>query len=211
MKPIFLYKKLYSSFGLQGWWPAERTFEVCVGAILTQNTSWGNVEKALNNLKKEKRLDAKKISAMKNKELAELIRPAGYYNQKASYLKEFCLYLKKYNFNLNKFFSKKIPELRKELLSIKGIGPETADSMILYAAEKPVFVVDAYTKRIINRLYNRKYDDYNKLQEFFHENLPEDAGLFNEFHALLVRLGKDYCRKKKPLCRECPLRKECSF
>jgi len=211
MALIELYNKLYSSFGSQGWWPAERKFEMCIGAILTQNTSWGNVEKALQNLKKEKKLDARKIASMKKKELAELIRPAGYYNQKASYLKEFCLHLKKYDFSLNKMFEKKLPELRKELLSVKGIGPETADSIILYAAEKPIFVVDAYTKRIINRVYNEKYKNYNELQELFHKNLPKETKLFNEFHALLVKLGKGYCRKEKPLCSKCPLRKECSF
>ncbi|MBU1120508.1 MAG: endonuclease III domain-containing protein [archaeon] len=212
MTPIQLYKKLYASFGSQHWWPASSRFEVIVGAILTQSTSWNNVEKAIKNLRKAKLLNSRKIASAKKQKIAGLIKPALYFNQKALYLQEFCRYLgKNYNHNLNKLFSKELPALRKELLSLKGIGEETADSIILYAAEKPIFVVDAYTKRILKRIYGKGDLGYVEVQSFFHSALPKNTKLFNEFHALLVKLGKDYCKKNNPLCRECPVLNSCDF
>lgn len=209
MQSLNLYKKLYSHFGPQHWWPAKSKFEVCVGAILTQNTAWQNVEKAIENLKKERALSIKKIVEMNNKKLAKLIKPSGYYNQKAKKLKFFCKYLlDNYKGDLNKFFNKPISELRAELLSLHGIGNETADSIILYAAEKPVFVVDAYTTRFLGRFYAKAGLGYVEVQQFFESQLPKDALLFNEFHALLVEFGKNYC-KKNPECRECFLQSSC--
>ncbi|MBU2100186.1 endonuclease, partial [Candidatus Micrarchaeota archaeon] len=183
--------------------------EVCFGAILTQNTSWLNVEKAIIELNKKELIDAEKIFSIKKQKLAETIRSAGYFNQKSGYLKSFCLHLKKYNYSVNEFFSFS-PDLSKELLSIKGIGKETADSILLYSAQKPFFVVDAYTKRIISRLNGEKEKSYDELQNFFHSNLKNDSALFNEFHALFVEHAKQFCQKK-PLCKKCFLRKECVF
>lgn len=215
-----IYYILLKRFGKQGWWPlsvngipahngkrpsSERDkFEICAGAILTQNTNWKNVEKAIVNLNMENLLDIKKINKINKKRLANLIKSSGYYNQKASKLKIFADYvIKNYNGKLGLFFKKKINELRDELLSIKGIGPETADSIILYAAEKPVFVIDAYTKRIFLRLGICKKDvKYDELQKIFHKNLPLDVSLFKEYHALIVELGKNFC-KSKARCELC--------
>ncbi len=228
MKAFQLYKKLFSEYNTQNWWPVteknktvpeyntrnflteKQKLEVCFGAILTQNTSWKNVEKAVIELNKKNLINPKKISRIKKEELAKLIKSAGYFNQKAVYLKEFCRHLKKYDYSLNKFFSKEGIELRKELLSIKGIGKETADSILLYSAQKPFFVVDAYTKRILGRLNGTKENNYDSLQDFFHLNLKKDLQLFNEFHALLVEHAKQFCQKK-PLCKNCFLRKQCIF
>ncbi len=211
MKPLTLYKTLYSHFGSQHWWPASTKFEVCIGAILTQNTAWQNVEKAIRNLRKEKVLSIKKIAGTNNKKLAGLIRSSGYYNQKAKRLNLFCKYLiKNYGGNLNKFFNKPIKELREELLSLHGIGEETADSIILYAAEKPSFVVDAYTKRFIERFYAKPNLSYVEVQSFFERQLPNNTKLFNEFHALIVEFCKRHCRKK-PVCEKCFLNKECCY
>ncbi len=223
---IKIYSTLLKKFGPQSWWPVtlegevtpkyhkkinknqKHKLEIIFGAILTQNTAWKNVEKAITNLNKHNLIDVKKINKIEQKRLAELIKPSGYYNQKAKKLKDFCNFLiRNYNGDLNKFFKKGIDELRKDLLSINGIGPETADSIILYAAEKPIFVIGAYTKRIFGRLGFRE-KTYNELQELFMKNLPKDYKLFNEYHALLVELGKHYCRKK-PLCADCALIKWC--
>lgn len=204
------FSKLMKIFGEQHWWPAKTKFEICVGAILTQNTSWKNVEMAICVLKTKRKLNIKAINSMRERELANLIRSAGYYNQKAATLKAFCHYvMRNYKGNLNSFLKKQIKELREELLSIRGIGPETADSIILYAAEKPTFVVDAYTERIIFRVFGIRFKNREKLKEFFEKNLPKNAALYNEFHALLVALGKNFC-KKRPLCSECPINKNCS-
>jgi endonuclease-3 related protein len=227
MQPLNLYKKLFSFFGEQNWWPVtskgkikpeykkrknlteKQKLEVCFGAILTQNTSWGNVEKAITGLNKRNLIDAKKILSIKKENLAEIIKSAGYFNQKSAYLKEFCLNLKKYNYSVNSFFSSSA-DLRKELLGIKGIGKETADSILLYSVQKPFFVVDAYTKRILSRINGEKEKSYDELQNFFHSTLKKDFELFNEFHALLVEHAKQFCQKK-PLCSKCFLRKECVF
>lgn len=202
-----VYKKLYSRFGPQHWWPAESPFEVAVGAILTQNTNWQNVEKALNNLKKNKLLVPRKLYGLSHKRLASLIRPAGYYNIKARRLKEFLKFLiKSYKGSLAVMSLADTQALRDELLCVNGIGPETADSILLYALDKPVFVVDAYTKRVLARHHFIKEEvEYGVIQDLFMRNLAAETKLFNEFHALIVRLGKECCTKKKPKCGICPL------
>lgn len=206
-----LYKTLYSYFGPQHWWPAKSKFEVCVGAILTQNTAWQNVEKAIANLKRAKKLSLQGILSLSEKELAELIKSAGYYNQKAKRLKLFCEYVEQnYAGSLKHFFNKPLAELREELLSLHGIGYETADSIILYAAEKPSFVIDAYAVRIMERFCNVKLKSRAELKQFFEDTLPKDVKLYNEYHALLVELAKNFC-KKKPLCNKCPINKKCYY
>ncbi|MCK4738583.1 MAG: endonuclease III domain-containing protein [Deltaproteobacteria bacterium] len=204
------YEKLLKTFGSQGWWPGRTNFEVIVGAILTQNTNWGNVERAIKNLKNAKALNVQGMNALEVEKLAELIRPSGYFNLKAKRLKAFLNYLfdnyGEGRTNLSKFLKNPIEDLRRELLSINGIGPETADSILLYAAYKPVFVLDAYTKRLLHRHglvgENATYDE---MQSLFMDNLNHSEKTFNEYHALIVRTGKDFCRPKKPLCEECPL------
>jgi len=202
-----IYKKLYSYFGPQYWWPGETPFEVMVGAILTQNTSWQNVDKAIRNLKTHKLLIADKLYKLEQQKLASLIRPAGYYNIKAKRLKHFLNFLfNSYDGDIKRMSQVDKTALRQELLSVNGIGPETADSILLYALNKPVFVVDAYTKRILlrHRLI-KEGASYQEVQDLFTRNLKKDAKLFNEYHALLVRLGKDFCLKKKGKCDICPL------
>lgn len=202
-----IYERLHASFGPQHWWPAKTPFEVMVGAILTQNTNWLNVEKAINNLKKNKLLEPQKLYRLSHRRLASLIRPAGYYNIKAKRLKSFLKFLLEYHRGKKKDMSLgQTPILRQQLLSVNGIGPETADSILLYALNKPVFVVDAYTKRILSRHRVIKEDTgYDEVQNLFMTNLKKDAKLFNEFHALLVKLGKDFCLKSRPKCQICPL------
>jgi len=201
------YNKLLRAFGPQHWWPGDTPFEVIVGAILTQNTAWTNVEKAIHNLKKAKLLTPGKLHDLSQDEIAKYIRPAGYFNIKAKRLKHFLNYLfDNYGGNLKKMFKKRTDALRRELLSVNGIGPETADSMLLYAGNHPVFVVDAYTKRIFSRHQVVKTDaDYHNIQELFMKNLPHVVKMFNEYHALIVKAGKDFCRTRKPLCSRCPL------
>lgn len=187
---------MYKVYGPQHWWPAKTKFEVIVGAILTQSTNWSNVEKAIINLHREKLLAADKLHDLSVEKLALLIRSSGYYNQKAIKLKNFLNYFfKEYDGNLNKMSRRPLAELRGELLEIKGIGPETADSILLYALDKPIFVVDAYTKRILvsSRLIDEKAT-YQTIQELFMQSLPEDVKLFNEYHALIVRTGKEHYR-----------------
>lgn len=208
-KKLFtLYRALYKSFGRQRWWPADSAFEVMVGAILTQNTNWANVEKAISKLRRHKLLNAHSLNLLSIRRLANLIRSAGYYNIKAVRLKEFLRFLSEdCSFDINRLSRRNVGTLRRDLLAVKGIGPETADSMLLYALNKPVFVVDAYTKRILSRHSFIDEDaSYEGVQNLFMQNLPKDVKLFNEFHALLVRLGKDYCLKNKPRCEICPLR-----
>ncbi|MDD5166386.1 MAG: endonuclease III domain-containing protein [Candidatus Omnitrophica bacterium] len=208
--PISLiYEELYRHFGAQHWWPAKTRFEVMVGAILTQNTNWSNVERAINNLKKNKSLAPHKLRRLPRRKLARLIKSAGYYNIKAKRLKEFLKFLfESYQGNIKKMCLADTQELRRQLLSVNGIGPETADSMLLYALDKPVFVVDSYTKRILSRhRFIRDGEDYDTIQNLFMRSLKKDIKIFNEFHALLVRLGKDACLKNKPRCDICPLRK----
>lgn len=201
-----MYSRLFSFFGPQNWWPAETPFEVMIGAILTQNTNWRNVEKAIENLKKEGLLSVSELYKIPEQMLAYLIRPAGYYKIKAKRVKNLISHImENYGGNVERFFSLDTGALRGVLLSIKGIGRETADSILLYAAKRPVFVVDAYTHRILKR-HNIIWDEvsYEDMQELFMKNLPHDEALFNEFHALIVETGKHFCRKK-PLCSSCPL------
>lgn len=206
-----VYRALYLNRGYLDWWPGDSSFEVCIGAILTQNTAWTNVEKAIKNLKANSVLDCDSILNIHVYELAKLIKPSGYFNQKAVYLKEFCTFLKEYPIELLK--SMNLNEARSKILNVKGIGKETADSILLYALYKPIFVVDAYTKRVFYRIGIVKQEiSYDEMQKIFMENLETDTELFNDYHAQIVMLGKDYCRKK-PSCKNCCLRTEgiCSY
>jgi len=203
-----VYRKLYSAFGPQHWWPGDTQFEVIVGAILTQNTAWTNVEKAIGNLKKA--LALRSPSAMMRlptRKLAELIRPAGYYNIKAKRLKNFLSFLELgYGASLKALGRLDTRELRYELLGVNGIGPETCDSILLYAFGRPVFVVDAYTKRVFSR--HGFFDEdlgYAEVQSIFMKNLRRETAVFNEYHALIVRLAKEFCRTR-PKCGSCPLK-----
>lgn len=202
-----IYRKLFSCFGPQYWWPAETPFEVIIGAILTQNTNWLNVEKAIGNLRQHKLLTPERLYRLKDKELALKIRSAGYYNIKAKRMKEFLnFFLEEYSWNLKKMAAQSTLRLRRQLLEVKGIGPETADSILLYALNKPVFVVDAYTKRILLRhALIADGANYSAVQNLFMQNLRKSVKSFNEYHALLVKLGKDYCHKSQPKCGLCPL------
>jgi len=203
-----IYRLLYEHFGPRHWWPARSPFEVATGAILTQNTAWPNVEKAIVNLKKKKLLSPLKIKRASIRALRAAIRPSGFYKEKAKKLKNLVRFLEKScGGNINKLRTYKRETLREELLKVNGIGPETADSILLYALGKRVFVVDTYTKRIFSRhKLIPENATYARTQEFFMRNLPERRKLFNEYHALIVETGKNYCRKKKPLCKICPLR-----
>jgi len=202
-----VYELLFEAFGPQHWWPGDTPFEVMVGAVLTQNTNWKNVHRAIENLKEAGLLEPKAMARLSLEELGELIRPAGYYRLKARRLQNLLrLVMERYEGSLEAMFAEQTSALREQLLGVQGIGPETADSILLYAAGKPVFVVDAYTHRVLARHGWIDFEaDYYQLQELFHGSLPEDVQLFNEYHALLVRLGKDYCRKRNPRCEECPL------
>ena len=202
-----IFKKLYSVFGPQYWWPADSVFEIIVGAILTQNTNWLNVEKAILALKKKKLLSAAKLYPLPQRQLAGLIKSAGYYNVKAARIKSFLkFFFDCYAAKIKRMSAQDLQILRRQLLTVKGIGPETADSILLYALNKPVFVVDAYTKRIFSRHgLIKSAADYSQLQSIFMRNLKNDVRLFGEYHALLVKLGKDYCRKQNPKCEICPL------
>jgi endonuclease-3 related protein len=201
-----IYNRLLVHYGPQHWWPAEEPFEVMVGAILTQSAAWTNVEKAIGNLKKAQALTPEALRRLPETELAQLVYPSGYYNVKARKLKAFAEYFgSRYNDNLEKIFRRDLHELRNELLFVYGIGEETADSILLYAGNKPVFVIDAYTRRITGRLgIHPSTDKYSDFQRLFMDTLPPDAKMFNEYHALLVRLGKEACRKT-PLCNPCCL------
>ncbi len=200
-----IYHRMLDALGPQGWWPAESPFEVCVGAILTQNTSWANVERAIANLKASGALSPEALAGMPAERLQELIRPSGFYRQKARRLRAFCRWLLEEG-GIDSLSELPTEVLRERLLSIGGIGPETADSILLYAFERPVFVVDAYTHRILSR--HRIVDDevqYQELQELFMRNLPPDVGLFKEYHALFVAVGKRFCKKRNPVCKGCPI------
>jgi endonuclease III related protein len=202
-----IYRKLYRAYGPRHWWPGETSFEVMVGAILTQNTSWRNVEKAIQKLKGKGILNPEGIHRLKKSELAPLIRSSGYYRIKADRLKAFIDFLyEEFDGNLQKMRKRKLEELRERLLGVKGIGPETADSILLYGLKKSIFVVDAYTKRILSRhgIISEKAS-YEEVQKLFMSYLPHDERLFNEYHALIVHLGKWVC-KKTPRCDICPLK-----
>ena len=204
---LLIYELLFKHFGPQHWWPAEDPLEIIIGAILTQNTSWRNVEKAIFALKSKGYLSSDILFYLDEKELASLIISCGYYNIKAKRLKNFITFFTShYNGCMNNMFSEDLYLLREKLLKVKGLGPETTDSILLYAGNKPIFVIDAYTKRIFSRHnFIEETDNYHQVQELFMKNLPHDPQLFNEYHALIVTLAKNYCRKKAT-CKGCPLR-----
>jgi endonuclease-3 related protein len=201
-----LYARLYKAFGPRYWWPGDSRFEIVVGAILTQNTAWRNVTKAISNLKAESLLSPHALYHVPVQDLAELIRPAGYYNIKAKRLKHFVGFLyHESGGDLDQLLAEDLDTLRVRLLSVNGIGPETADSILLYAGNKPTFVVDTYTRRILFR-HNLIPEEgsYDELQSFFMDCLEPDPKIFNEYHALFVHLGHTYCQKKEPKCSGCP-------
>jgi len=225
LTPYTLYKILLDTFGCQNWWPMDKDyhkrhgsdprFEIIVGAILTQNTAWSNVEKALTNLKTNNLLEIKKISDSKIRSLQNMIKPSGFFNQKAERLKNIAAYMhSNYHDDLDIFFDRDLDDIRRELLSLNGIGPETADSILLYAGNLPIFVVDAYTKRICKRLPMETNISYDEIQQYFERELNkkyqknELTQVYNELHALIVILAKNHC-KKKPECSKCPLVKHC--
>ncbi|MEQ9618170.1 MAG: endonuclease III domain-containing protein [Deltaproteobacteria bacterium] len=202
-----LYDALYKSYGPQGWWPGESKLEYVLGAILTQSASWKNVEKALDNLKMANLISVEKLNMITADELAPLIRPSGYYNQKALKIKNFINFLiRHYSGSLDRMLREERSVLRDKLLGIKGIGPETADSIMLYAGDIPVFVIDAYTYRVMSRHgLVPEETNYGEMQDIIMGSLTEDAGIFNEYHALLVKVGKEHCKKRAPQCKGCPL------
>lgn len=206
------YRALHAHYGPQHWWPGETPFEVMVGAVLTQNTAWTNVEKAIGNLKRTRALSCGAILKLAPHELAELIRPAGYFNVKAKRLQHLCAFLDEQGVarQPRRLAGKApLPELRRMLLAVHGVGEETADSILLYALGLPSFVVDAYTRRIFGRLgLIAGGEGYGEIQAAFEAALPRDTALFNEYHALIVQLGKATCRPK-PRCGDCPLRRQC--
>lgn len=205
-----VYKRLDRKFGPQSWWPAESPFEVMVGAVLTQNTAWSNVEKAIDSLRVAELLDPDAIDEAVTGTLAELIRPAGYFNVKAVRLKALVSWLQKKG-GIDALTDISLKDLRHELLSVHGVGPETADDILLYAFDHPVFVIDAYTRRLFSRLGLIVEDaSYEALRRQFEIELNKDAQLYNQFHALIVVQAKDVCRKK-PRCAECCLADICPF
>jgi endonuclease-3 related protein len=202
-----LHHRLLAAFGPQHWWPGETPLEVMVGAVLTQNTSWGNVERAIANLKARGVLDFAALRGLELAELAELIRPAGYYNLKAARLRNLLDLLHQHHGEAwREVFALPLDAARERLLAARGVGPETADSILLYAGGLPSFVIDAYTFRVLGRHGLGLGLDYHRLRALFMASLPAESALYNEFHALLVRLGKDYCKKSRPRCEGCPAR-----
>lgn len=209
---LTLYRELFEHFGPRHWWPAETPFEVIIGAILTQNTAWKNVENTLNNLKQRDLLAPERLAALSRDELADVIRSSGYFNQKAIKIKAFLEYYNsKYQYKLELMAQESLDNLRAELLEVYGIGEETADSILLYALEKPTFVVDAYTKRILSRMgFVPESISYRELKNVLESSVPGDVTLYNEYHALLVKLGHDICLSK-PKCTICPVKSSCRY
>jgi len=205
---VIYYDALFQAHGPQHWWPGPTRFEVIVGAILTQNTSWSNVERAIAELRRERLLTAAAIEKVSAARLARLIRSSGYFRQKARKLKEFARFLRRaHQGSLNNLFATPTAELREQLLTVHGIGPETADSILLYAGRHKVFVVDAYTRRILERhgLVHPKAS-YEEIRALFEQSLPAESSLYNEYHALIVHTGKHFCRTRQPDCEHCALR-----
>ena len=214
MNSFEIYKILRNHFGGVGsWWPKDSPFEVVIGAILTQQSTWTNVEKALKNLKEANVLTPKDIVELPLEDLKQIVKPSGFFNQKAERLRKISEYLLVfYGGNLELLFTKDKKVLREELLGLKGIGEETADSIILYAAEKTEFVIDAYTKRIYSRLkIVEEKKSYEDLKKYIINEIPEELIVYQEFHGLIVLLGKNICKKKNPNCKECPLNSKCNF
>ena len=204
-----IFNTLLDTFGKRNWWPGETELEIIIGAVLTQNTSWKNVEKAIENLKNHNAMDIKVLHKMDRGKLAFIIKPSGFYNVKSYRLKNIInVIYNNYSSNILKLKELDIWDSREKLLAVNGIGKETADSIILYALDKPIFVIDVYTKRFLknHRLFDGQYD-YDTLQGYFMKNLPHDTYLFNEFHALIVYLCQSFC-KKIPQCGGCPLEKD---
>lgn len=204
--PQILFDKLLAAYGPQRWWPGDTPFEIMLGAVLTQNTSWKNVEKALTNLRDRDLLDPIKLNELPREEMEELLKPAGYFRLKTARVKNLlALLCGKYGGSLEEMFSGSLSSLREELLNLNGIGPETADAILLYAGGFPTFVVDLYTHRVLKRHgWIEPEADYEMVQDFFHSSLERDAPQFNEFHALFVKVGKEHCGKT-PKCSGCPL------
>ena len=204
---IQVYERLLDKFGPQNWWPGESPFEIMVGAVLVQNTAWRNVERAIENLREAGVMEPHALYSLPPEELAELIRPAGYFQVKTRRLRNLLAFLiEEYDGSLKAMFRASLPTLREQLLAVHGIGPETADAILLYAGGMPTFVVDTYAHRVLARHGWVGYEaDYHEIKDYFESTLPADAKLYNEYHALLVRVGKDYCRRTAPKCDECPL------
>jgi endonuclease-3 related protein len=205
---VSYYDALFGAYGPQHWWPGRTRFEVIVGAILTQSTSWSNVELAIAALRRERLLSPAALERVSLARLSALIRSSGYFRQKARKLKAFVHFLRKhYHGSLDELFATPTAGLREQLLAVRGIGPETADSILLYAGSHPTFVVDSYTRRILER-HNLAHgkQSYNEIQNIFQQNLPPSPSLFNEYHALIVHTGKHFCHKRQPACEQCPLR-----
>ena len=204
-----VYLRLLDHFGRQNWWPADTPLEVMVGAVLVQNTAWRNVEKAIDNLREAGLLDARRLAELHAEELAELIRPTGYYHLKSGRLQNLMrLVSDEFDGSIERMFATDPHQLREQLLAVKGIGPETADSILLYAGNLPFFVVDTYTHRVLARHGWIDFEaDYDALQSHCTAELPSDAAVYNETHALLVEVGKSHCKKKQPVCDGCPLEK----
>lgn len=202
-----MFSCMQNYYGPTHWWPGDTPFEIAIGAILTQNTAWTNVEKAIEKLKKEQLLKPDTMLSIPVAQLEEAIRSSGYYKQKAKRLRTFCAYLMDgYGGSIRRMAKQATARLREELLALNGIGPETADDILLYACDKPVFVVDTYTRRILSRHHIvSETVGYTDLQQLFHDNLSQDVTLFKEFHGLIVYIGKDFCRRT-PRCDACPLR-----
>jgi endonuclease-3 related protein len=201
------YERMLAAFGPQHWWPGDSPFEVMVGAVLVQNTSWRNVQRAIDNLRNAGVMELNALYQIPPAELAELIRPAGYYQLKTKRLRNLLrLIVEQYGGSLEAMFGTGLASLRDQLLAINGIGPETADAILLYAGDQPTFVVDTYSHRIMARHGWLDYDaSYADIKDYFESALPDDAALYNEYHALLVRVGKDYCKRTAPNCEACPL------
>jgi len=207
---LSIYDTLYALYGDLNWWPAETPYEVITGAILTQNTSWRNVEKAIAGF--GDRLSPEFVTDINIDELKDIIRPAGFFNQKAGYLKAVTKWFSGYGCDVPAVQKEPLDKLRKELLSVKGVGPETADAILLYAFSFQTFVVDAYTARLCQRYpIDTGGTRYESIKNHFEMNLPKDTGIYNNFHALIVMNAKDHCRRREPVCGICPLSEKCGM
>ncbi|BCS90648.1 MAG: endonuclease III [Candidatus Micrarchaeota archaeon] len=205
-----LYSKLLSYFGFRDWWPGDSKLEICIGAILTQQTSWSNVERAIEKIKSNGYMNLERLAYLDISSLENLVRSTGFYKTKARYLQGFCKYVLEHYKSLDNLLSKPYEELRKELLGISGIGRETADSIILYASEQLSFVVDAYTKRVLKRVYGIEENDYEYIKALFESLIDKDLDLYKDFHAQIVELCKNIC-KSDPICSICPISSYCLY